>query len=53
MNRLPFGGSGDAAGGGTGGGGSVGGAYNAEQCVIQLIPHLNLNTSRLQQILQG
>lgn len=31
----------------------VGGAYSAEQCVIQLIPHLNLNAPRLQQILQG
>jgi neurofibromin 1 len=26
--------------------------YNGEQCVIQLIPHLNLNAPRLQQILQ-
>ena len=25
----------------------------SEHCVIQLIPHLNLNAARLQQILQG
>ena len=25
----------------------------SEACVIQLIPHLNLNAARLQQILQG
>ena len=50
VNRLPFGSDG---GSGSGGGGSSGGGYNGEQCVIQLIPHLNLNASRLQQILQG
>ena len=26
---------------------------SSELCVIQLIPHLNLNAARLQQILQG
>ena len=26
---------------------------SSEFCVIQLIPHLNLNAARLQQILQG
>ena len=32
---------------------SSSGSYSAEQCVVQLIPHLNLNAPRLQQILQG
>ena len=43
VNRISFG-STDSS--------SVG-VYTGEQCVIQLIPHLNLNAPRLQQILQG
>ena len=44
VNRLSFG-VGDSS--------TSGSNYNSEQCVIQLIPHLNLNAARLQQILQG
>lgn len=31
----------------------TGDSTSSEFCVIQLIPHLNLNAARLQQILQG
>lgn len=51
VNRIQLGGGVDAGSGGVGGSTSSG--YNGEQCVIQLIPHLNLDASRLQQILQG
>lgn len=44
VNRISFG-STDSSGGSAG-------VYTGEQCVIQLIPHLNLNAPRLQQILQ-
>ncbi len=49
VNRLPFGPP-DTSGNTNSGNNS---SYHGEQCVIQLIPHLNLNASRLQQILQG